>query len=47
MKCLQERASKEDKFYSLSENYENFQKKYPFMMVDKAMLEEASKKSKQ
>jgi hypothetical protein len=47
MKCLQERASKEDKFYSLSENYESFQKKYAFMMVDKAKLEEASKANKQ
>ena len=47
MKCLEERTSKEDKLYSLSESYENFEKKYPFMMIDKVKLKEACQKNQQ
>ncbi len=32
-KCLNERKSKEDKFYSLSDSFETFFAKYPFMFL--------------
>lgn len=44
LKCLSERASKEDKFYGLSEGFESFSSLYPFMLVDEAKLKEASEK---
>ena len=35
MKCLAERRSKEDKYYSLSEDFSVFEKKYKFMLLDR------------
>ncbi len=39
LKCLDERKSKEDKFYSLNDSFETFFNKYPFMFLVKKELE--------
>lgn len=47
LKCLDERKSKEDKFYGLSEGFESFATLYPFMLLSSQKLKQAAEKGKE